>query len=118
MTIYNPTEKTEPAPGAPTPWKQRLVNGFIAAENQETGELLVLNSANKFDTVIHRLNENAANLARIAELEAQRDAMLAACERALAIEKSVTQGQERELRQGYRTILVDALAAARKDMKP
>ena len=39
----------------------------------------------------------------------QRDALLAACQRALAVETSVTQGQERELRVGYLDVLRAAI---------
>ena len=38
------------------------------------------------------------------------DALVAACACALAIERSVTQGQERKLREGYETLLETALA--------
>ncbi len=59
------------------------------------------------------------NLEEIVENERERrlrDAaayLLQACERALAIEDSVTQGQEKSLRLGYRQMLEDAINRAK-----
>ena len=43
----------------------------------------------------------------------RRDELLAACERALAVETSTTQGQERELRVGYLDMLRAAVSKAK-----
>jgi hypothetical protein len=56
---------------------------------------------------------NHALVAKIkADLTAQRDELLALAKRALAIEMSVTAGQERELREGFVQALRTAIAKA------
>lgn len=47
------------------------------------------------------------------KLETVNGELLACCERALAVEKSVTQGQEMELRKGYLLMLETAVSKAK-----
>ena len=87
---------------SPLPWHV----GASGASIQRGSETLAWLFSDEEDT------SGKANAAFICRAVNSFDELLAACKRARDIEYSVTQGQERELRVGYLTMLDMAIARA------
>lgn len=98
----------------PTPWKlggtHRSTQGRVIVSTTAPFEIVAeAYDFNKYDRDAEK-ESNAALIVRAVNAHAE---LVKALERAYAIEFSVTQGQETELREGYRDMLKAALAKAR-----
>jgi hypothetical protein len=91
----------------PGPWRVADEDGSLGTV--KAGDIQVLHAV-----MVARSDSDAGSPIRKANtvLAAAAPDLLAACERALAIHDSVTQGQERELRVGYADLLRAAIEKA------
>ena len=94
----------------PTPWKLAADGRTIyTSMAQGFPDNIIASTAR---SIYGQVGDPKANAEHIVRCVNSHDALLEACQRALALDTSVTQGEECELREGYRNMLRAAIACA------